>query len=593
MKKALRKFFTLIGFVVVMVSLIGYGIGFYKYEKSLHLPDKFVLTIDFTEPLVETAQSSPLDMVRGDSAGIEVAQVVRTLDRARRDGRVAGLVARFGATEPQLARAQEVRTALERFKASGKFTLAYAASFGELQPADKAFWLASQMDQVWVQPGGLVGLTGIGLDMPFFRGLLDQYGVKPDVLTRKGYKTAMANATDKGFTPQHREMLNGLLDTLYTQLVEGMAAGRKLDPATIKSLMDRGPLTAQQALDIKLIDRIAYEDEATAEAKTKAGLIDKKDEDSLVHWQDYSYVTDHRPAKEMPKTAPDDKVIALINLNGVIHQGESVEGPLGGFETAGADTIVGALDQALEDKSVKAIVLRVDSPGGSAVASETIRRAVMRADAAGKTVIVSMGATAASGGYWVATGAKTLIAEPATLTGSIGVVAGKFSVGELLKRFNVNVEYLQRGQNAAMWSAMRPFTEAQTAKLNELLDVTYGDFKQRVMDARGLDAATAEAVAQGRVWTGSEALSRKLVDELGGLDLAIRHAKEKIGVDPETPVNILALPQAPSRTEQLVNLLKNGIGSFAVLSQFSTILGGLSTELQPQGIVQMPNLRLH
>ena len=544
MKRALVRFFAFVGALVVTVSLIGWGIAFYKHEKSLHLPDQIVLQLDLTQPLVETNGGSMLGSLTGEPSGIPVLDVVRTLDRARRDGRVKGILIRFGSEQPTLARAQEVQAALQRFRQSGKFAIAMATSFGELTPGDRAYWLAAQCEEIWLQPGGLVGLSGLAADLPFARGLLDQYGIKPEVLTRKAYKTAFSAATDKGLTPQNREMMNDLLDNMYGQIVDGIASGRKLDAARVRQLIDAGPEAAPEALANKLIDRVAYLDEAHDAAKAKGGLGEK---DDLTDWNQYAYATDHRPPHEIPDAAPADKSIALVRLGGLIHQGDSVEGPLGGFETSGADTIVAALDDARTDDDVKAVVLRIDSPGGSAVASETIRRAVQRIGAAGKPVIVSMGATAASGGYWVATGAKTIVADPATLTGSIGVVAGKFAIGDLLKRFNIVTERVQRGDKAAMWSALSPFSDSERAKLNQLLDSVYGDFKARVKEARGLDDATVEALAQGRVWTGTEAKDRKLVDDLGGLDLAMRLAKAKIGIDADTPAHLVVLPAEPSK----------------------------------------------
>lgn len=614
MRRFFRRLFTIVGAVVLSVSLIGYVIGFIKYERSLHLPEKIILTVDFDQPLEENPSPSPIQQLTGRPAGMGVTELVKVLDRARRDDRVAGLYATFGDENPSLVMVQELRAALDRFKQSGKFMTASAASFGEMSPADKAVGLASQFDDVWVQPGGVVGLTGIAIDMPFLRGLLDNYGVKPEVMTRKAFKTAMANATDKGFTGPHLQMMNQLLDALYAQLVEPIATGRKLSPDAVKALIDRGPLSAKEALDAKIVDHIGYPDEALASAKAKAGFplfspnvdaaavpaaqpkkIKDNDDDRIVDWTQYAYVVSHRAPKGIPDAAPHDKSIAIIHVDGMIHAGISTPKPLGGgFESAGADTIADALDDARNDDDIKAVIVRIDSPGGSAVASETIRRAITRVvDGDGinqpKPVIVSMGTTAASGGYWIATGAKTIIADPATLTGSIGVLAGKFSVGDLLKRFDINDETLQRGANAGMWSLNQPFTAGQRDRINFLLDNVYDDFKARVMEARGIDAATAERVAQGRVWTGAEAKELKLVDELGGLDLAIQRAKEKIGIDNDTPAYVQNLPAQPSTGAQLRNLFKLLMSSGATIGKIDAALSPLLSRINaaaPAGPVQ-------
>ncbi|MGE3769342.1 MAG: signal peptide peptidase SppA [Bdellovibrionales bacterium] len=543
MKKVLRKICTFIGAVVLILFVVGLVGRIVAGGPSV--PDKVVMTINIDEALTGGRNLGLLNQFLPPEDS--TLDIVRAIDRARRDERVTGLVMRFGNAEPGLAQAQEIRNALLRFKETKKFSVAFAPSFGELSPATRSFYLASTADEVWVQPLGLVGLNGIAFEMPFWNGLMEKYGVKAEYTQRKDYKTAMASFTDKGLTPAHREMMTALLDDVSQQLAAGIAENRKLPAETVAGIIGTGPLTAAKALELKLIDKIAYQDELIDYIKAKAG---KKARPMPVF--DYLNASTNDPPANFVKV-DKNKAVAVIDIKGVIHSGESVRLP--GRTSAGAVTIIGALETAMKNKSIKVIILRIDSPGGSAVASETIRRAAIKANEK-KPVIVSMGTVAASGGYWIATASKHLIAEPATLTGSIGVVAGKMSGAGLLRAYDVNWEQLSVGENATMWSSGTGFTQSQRTKLDEVADEIYDGFKDRVMEARGLDAATAEAVAQGRVWTGRQALERKLVDALGGMDVAFNLAREKMGLAADTPVATLRLPAPPSTRQQLMELMK-------------------------------------
>jgi protease-4 len=541
--KLLRKICTILG-AIMLVLLVLAGIG--AVGNQPRLPDKIVLTLNIDEALTANETGGLLASLL--PAPDPTLDIIRAIDRARRDDRVLGLIVKFGNAEPALAQAQEIRAALQRFKASKKFSYAYAPSFGELSPATRSYYLASTLDEVWVQPLGLVGLNGIAFEMPFWRGLLDTYGVKAEFIQRKAYKTAMAGMTDRGFTPEHRTMMTTLLDDITRQTAAGIAENRALPQATVAALLGTGPLAATDALQKRLIDKIAYQDELLDTVKQKAG----KDARATPLF-DYLALSDR--ALPAGFTTPDsNKAIAVIDVQGVIHSGKSTRMP--GRRSAGADTIVSAFDAALKNDAIKAVVLRIDSPGGSAVASETIRRAVMKTEMAGKPVIVSMGTVAASGGYWVASGAKTILAMPATLTGSIGVVSGKLSGGDLLRQHNIAWGQIASGDSATMWSPATGFTATQRLQLEKMTDVIYDGFKQRVMEARGLDATTAERVAQGRVWTGAQAKDLKLTDDVGGMYEALNIARNKLGIVPDAPVAIVRLPAPPSAREQAMELLK-------------------------------------
>lgn len=582
--KTITRVLAYIGGLVVLVAVIGWAQVLFNGGPP-KLGKQVVLTLDVTDVLEGSKKNGGLlsqILPREDGA----TAIVRTLDRARRDERVLGLVARFGETEPPLAIAQEVRAAIQRFKAAGKFTIAYAPSFGEAADATKSYYLASTFAEVWVQPVGLIGLNGLSFETPFLRGLLDRYGLKPEFVTRKAYKTAAANLTDTAMSPANRTMMTSLLDDLSQQLITGIAENRGLPVAAVDKLFGSGPINTRQALAQKLIDRAGYQDELLEYLQQKAGKQAR-----LTALLDYAAASDTDLPDNLAKITPDEhKRIAVINLRGPIHLGESVRIP--SRQSAGADTITSAIATAAHDKNIKAIVLRIDSPGGSPAASETIRRALILAEKghdtdAAKPVIVSMGTVAASGGYWVASGAKYIVANPATLTGSIGVVIGKVSAERLSRDFGINWDGVSKGAMANILSPAHGFSQAERATIDSMADDIYGDFINRVAEARHMTPQAVETLAQGRVWTGAQAHNLKLVDELGGLDTAINRAKEMIGLTADTPVYIDTLPHPQTRLERLMDL----VDYYKDLATRAPAMGAAIESAVNPGLVEAPPLR--
>jgi protease-4 len=508
------------------------------------LPRTVVLELDLDQALVEQNPEDPVADALS-SGGLTLRDVVEALERGRTDPRVKGLVARLGEEGLGFAQAQEVRAALARFRASGRFAFGFAESFGDFGPGNKAYYLAAAFDQVWLQPVGMVGLTGLAAEVPFARKALDWLHVVPDIGHREEYKSAMEPLTEPGFSKPHREMTESLLDDLTGQLVAGIAADRRLAPATLRTLIDRGPLTDREAKEAGLIDRLGYWDQVLEEAKAKAG----SDADTVEPG-------DYLAAAGTPHE--DGPTIALIYGVGGIERGKGGVNPMLGGTTLGSDKLVQAFHEAIEDDDVRAILFRIDSPGGSAVASEAIRRAVLEAKAAGKPVIVSMGDTAASGGYWIAMNADRIIAAPATLTGSIGVLAGKMATGGLWESLGVTWESIRRGGNAAMWSSVTPFDAAGRERLETMLDSLYATFTANVAEARKLAPEKVRQIARGRVWTGSQALDLGLVDELGDLELALTRTREAIGLAADAPVSLDVYPRPRSLLERLAELAMNG-----------------------------------
>ena len=512
------------------------------------VPERAVLTVDLRAALDEAAPTDPLAQL-GIRRRLTLGELVLALERAGDDPRIVGLVARVAGEGPGLAQIQELRDAVARFRAKGKFALVHTDSFGEFGPGTRGYYLATAFDEIHLQPLGGLGLTGLLAQTPLLGGLLDEVGIDPALERRGPYKTFADMFTEEEFTPEHREMLEALIDSLFEQIVAGIAQGRDLDEGEVARLIDAGPYLAEEAEPVGLVDGLSYQDQVYALARERAG-----DGAQLLSLEHYA-------ARVEPLAVTDDApVIALIYGLGQIQRGDSdYGGALGGF-VMGADTVAEAFGAAVDEPEVGAILFRVDSGGGSAVASETIARAVRRAVEAGKPVIVSMGDAAASGGYWIAMGSTAIVAQPGTLTGSIGVVAGKMVLRDLSDRLDVHWGSVQRGDNADMWSPLEGYDEAGRARLQAFLDQVYEAFISGVAQGRDMPEEKVRAVAAGRVWTGAQAHERGLVDELGGFVRALELAKAAAGITPEQPVALRVFPERRAPWQEVLELLDGSPG---------------------------------
>lgn len=495
-----------------------------------------LLELDLTVGLVEDVGSHPLERVLARQR-VGLRMVIDRLANAARDPRVVGLLARVGASSMSLAQAQELSDAVMRFRASGKRTIAWAETFGELGGGQTSYVLAVAFDEVWLQPSGSVGLMGVSATGVFLRGALDRAHVEPLLAQRHEYKGAADRLMRSGFTTAGREATERLAASRYEQIVSAVATGRRLPERRVRELIDRAPIPAAEAREAGLVDHLGYRD-AVRQA------VDR-------YWEParptLRYVSRYRPpwtTAVLRARPPRRPGVALIEATGAIRTGPSRRGPVG--RAAGSDTVGATFRSAVRDERTKAIVFRVNSPGGSYIASDTIWREVCIARDAGKPVVVSMGDVAGSGGYFVAVGADVIVAQPATLTGSIGVVGGKLRTSGLLERLGVNAESLAVGRHARMFSSQTGFSAHEWAKLDELLDLIYADFIDKVARGRGMSRDAVDQVARGRVWTGADAVERGLVDELGGLRRAVEIARERAGLPPDAPLRP-ALALSPLR----------------------------------------------
>lgn len=483
-----------------------------------------VLELDLTEGLTAGPPADPLNAIL-TMRKPRMADVLSGLKRARQDSRVKALIVKIGGNPLGLAMVQELRQAVTHFRSSGKLTVAYGETFGEFGQGTIPYYLASAFERVYLQPSGDVGLTGIALEQRFLKGALEKLDVAYEVGQRHEYKTAANTFTQDHMTDAHRESYGRLAESILEHVVAGIAEGRRLDPGKVRELVDRGPFIGAEAVDAGLVDRLAYRDEVYDEVKKAAG--------DQAHLQFVSRYARGASMRKLPNPTADS--VALIHGHGMIKLGRSGRSPLGGGGSMGSDTISAAIRAARRDPHVKAVVFRVDSPGGSYVASDTVWREVVLTRKV-KPVIVSMGDVAASGGYFVAMAADVIIAQPGTLTGSIGVLGGKAVLGGLMERVGVTTDMITEGANAAMFSSARSFSTEEWDRVNAWLDRIYDDFVGKVAEGRHLTRERAHELARGRVWTGADARERGLVDELGGLEDALGLARKRAGLADDAPV---------------------------------------------------------
>ena len=528
----MRRFFIGLAITVGVIALIVGGLTLVVAHfkgKTAQLPEDIVLTADLTGGLVDGAEPSPLSRVLfGQKTTLR--DFIDALERAGNDPRVKALYLQIGDDSLALPKIQQVRDAIAKFRAKGKFTIAFADTFGEGAPGIRPYYLATACDEIWLQPLGEVGITGLRSEQMFFKGFLDKLGITASFERREDFKTAMNMLTEAQMTSAQREELEALLTSLQDQINRGIAAARKLRVADVAALVDRAPLSADAAKAAGLVDRVAYRDEALWRAQLRAGAGAQT-----------MALSRYLTAAGRPHQSGTR--IALIYGTGLITRTSSEASALTNDTQFTARAVERAFNAAARDKDVRAIVFRIDSPGGSATASESIWRDVMRAHQRGKPIIVSMGDVAASGGYYVAAPADKIVAEPATLTGSIGVLGGKIILGDLFAKLGITTDSVQRGANADMYSLTRDFSPQARQRFSGQLDDTYRGFKDHVAAGRHLTADAVEAAAKGRVWTGEDALRLGLVDALGGYDTALALARRAANLPADAPIDVVVYPR--------------------------------------------------
>jgi protease-4 len=525
-----------VGALVLLAAIVGVVCVFIAKRS---IPSKVILEVDLEKRLVEYVPDDPVARIVSGRTPT-MLDLIEALQRAATDNRVVGLIARVGEAGLPLADVQEIRDAVIAFRHTGKPAIAYAETFGEGGKANGSYYLATAFDKIYLQPSGDVGLAGLMAETPFLRGTLDKLGFVPRLDHRSEYKNAMNELTETKYTPAHKEATEKIVDSTFGQLVAGIAEARKMSTNDVRALIDRGPFLADEALDAKLVDKLAYRDAAYDDIKKKAGPHAK-----------FLYVSKYLDRAGSPYD--DGATVALIYGVGGVQRGKSGYDPIFGEVTMGADTVAAAFRAAADDKSVKAILFRIDSHGGSYVASDTIWREVTRAKNAGKPIIVSMGAIAGSGGYFIALPADKIVAQPATLTASIGVVAGKFLTTNFWDKLGISWDEVHTSSNAMVFTGLQDYTPEQWKRFEDWLDRIYDDFTTKVAEGRKLPKEKVLEIAKGRVWTGEDAKALGLVDELGGFPVALRLVREAAKLPADAKIKLKLFPPQESVLEKLLN----------------------------------------
>jgi len=525
---------------LVLVVLIGLAVLVAALRhREPPIANNSVLTLRIAGALPDYVPDDPLRKILG-GPDQSLSNLVLQFKKAKADKRIKMILLTVDMSAVGWGKSEEIRDAIADFRSSGKPVYAYMEF-----ATDKEYYIASACDKVYLAPPGELFINGLAADVMFFRGSLDKLGVYPDMVQMGKYKTAVETFTRKDMSDANREFMNSLLDDLFNRYVEAIAKARGKSPENVRAIIDDAPYSSLKAKEIGLIDGVAYRDELEKELKTKLGYKDS-DELSLIRSSTYDEVE--------PESLGLDKgeKIAVIYATGDIGSGRSEQSP-SGDQSIGSETLAKALNDARDDKTIKAIVIRVDSPGGSGLASDIIWHAVEAAKAK-KPVVISMSDVAASGGYYIAAGANKIIAQPSTITGSIGVFAGKPVVKGLYDWLGITNEYILRGKQAGMFRETEKFTPEERAKFEDLIKrMYYEEFVPKVAKGRNKSPEYIDSIAQGRVWTGAQGKERGLVDEFGGLDRAVEVAAELAKVPKDKGVHRVILPYPRTFIQELMS----------------------------------------
>jgi protease-4 len=544
--------FTVLG-VAVFVSVAGFVLLYLLVGREPAVSTNTTLVLRVGGDLSEVAPTNVVGYFRGANTPV-VRTIVENLRKAKADSRVSSVLLKpTGFDSPYWAKVQEIRDAVLDFKKSGKPVYAYLEYGG-----DREYYLASAADRVFLLPSSPLDLKGIATYAVFLRGTLDKVGAYPDMRHIGDYKTAMNQLTEHGYTRAHKEMDESLDRDLFDQLVRGIADGRKKSDEDVRKLIDQGPFLPEDALRAGLIDDVAYEDQVEDKLKKSTDRLRKID------GEDYARVSGSGLGLNRGPR------IGVIYATGAITSGKSGFDPLNGA-ALGSDTLIDSIRQARRDNSLRAIVLRIDSPGGSAAASDVIWRELMMAknEKADRPIVASMSDLAASGGYYIAMPAQVIVAQPSTLTGSIGIFGGKIVTGGIYEKLGAHIDSTSIGKNAEMDSPVRPFNADEAKKVQEQLQAFYDSFVEKVAQSRHTTPEKIDAIAQGRVWTGRQAKQNGLVDSLGGLDAAVAIAKQRAKLAADAEVELVVFPPRKSFYELLTEQF-SGASQQAAVSQWVT-----------------------
>ncbi len=526
-----------------------------------------------------------------------LSKALTRLDRAGSDENLVGVILHIKQPTIGWGKLNEFRTAIARLREKGKKVVAWLD-----EGTTKDYLLATACDQIIIPESGAVMLVGLRMEVTFYKEMFDFLNIEADILRVGEYKAAAESYTRTEMSPEFREEMEAILDDQFNSLVQIVSESRKLEADRVKELIDQGPFTAKEALEFKLIDHVAYEDELDKllqpEGDVRPVQIVKRygktrlDTD-FSGFAGFMNMMNVLMGEETTQRKTKTPKIAVIHATGMIMTGQSTTDLLGS-EVMGSDTIIKAIEAARTDASVKAVVLRVDSPGGSALASDLMWRALERL---GKPVVASMGDVAASGGYYISMGADYIFAEPGTITGSIGVIGGKLATEGLYNKLGIKTSVLSRGANSGLFTSSGKFSDSERTAMTKLLYAIYDQFTGKAAAGRKMEQADLEKLARGRVYTGTSAQKLGLVDELGTLDAAMKKARELAGIGPDDKLEELHLPRAVSPLEQLFGPINEEVtvpASLALVSRMKGDTGSASEWIKHMPMVRelLPLLRL-
>ena len=542
MSKTAKTFLILGGIVLAVVVVLFIGLALLLESGGKSVGTNSVLVLHLSGELPDYVPEDPLAEAFGLNPGQSFTSVMTQIRKAKVDKRISAILLDVEGTGLGWGKADELREMIKDFKTSGKPVYAYMES-----GANKEYYIASAADKIFLPPSGDLNINGFAANVMFYRGTLDKIGVTPDFIQIGKYKNAPDQYMRKDMSEPHREVLNSIIDSYYNRFAEAVAEARKKTPEEVKAIIDSAPVNAVKAKDAGLIDGALYRDQVDEELKKQLGY---KTEDSLRTVS----TSEYREIRADSVGLNNGAKVAVIYASGAIVSGRSNDGAFGGDLTAGSDTVVRAINEATADDSIKAIVLRVDSPGGSALASDLMWHAIERAKAKKKPVVVSMADYAASGGYYISCNADAIVATPNTLTGSIGMFVGKMNIKGLYTWAGISNEYVMRGKNAGIYRESENWTPEERTKMVEAANTVYYDnFIPKVAKGRNKTVEEIDAVGQGHVWTGLQGKERGLVDEIGGLEKAIEIAKQKAGLPADKDVRRIVFPAPRPLFETLFN----------------------------------------
>ena len=574
MKKLLIILLVLLGLFAVLGGGLLAIFGISRWAARDDVATGTVIEIDLEAAFNEYIPESPAAEVFA-GGGAKVRDLVEALDRAAGDDRVAGIVARVGGSSSGMAITQEIRDAVLAFRDSGKFAVAFAETIGEGGPGNVGYYTATAFEEIWLQPSGDVSLTGLMSETPFISGALKKLEITPRFDQRYEFKNMMNLFTETDMTAPHREAMTQLIDSHFGQILAGIAEARNMTVEEARAMFDHGPFLGQQAVEAGLVDGLRYRDEVRDDIR---GRVDGTIE--FLEWNKY--------LKRAGRPHKSGTGVALIYGVGNILRGPSGYNPVMGNMVLGSDTVSAALRDAIDDDSIKAIIFRVDCPGGSAVASESVRREIVRAREAGKPVVVTMGNVAASGGYWISLNADRIIAQPGTITASIGVLAGKFLTTPFWDNLGITFDDVQTSSFSTQYSSSYDYTEAGWAHFQEWLDRIYVEFTEKVAEGRDIPLEDVLKIARGHIWTGEDALNLGLVDELGGFPAALGAVRELLDLNAGAPLDLTLLPREKTRFEKLAAMFETSSDTAAASAAAIETMRALQPAIRGVSQVAVP-----